>query len=130
MISFNHPFNKFIHVLELRSPEFLDTDETTLNTSFGTARDGSIWSKKSPATKKFKLTFIELDRKKALETRDFLLLTQDNQETRYFDFNGTSWIGKFINEDFEIETPSRGSGDDTFRREANTIILTFEGRRA
>lgn len=113
----------------MKNPELQDAEEVATNTVVHTAMNGDLRTyRRTPATLKLTLTFRTLTRVKALELRAFVLATFGMILT-YADHRGGTWRGKLLVEDLDILTEELGSGRDGIRKEANTIILEFEGTR-
>ena len=72
-------------------------------------------------------TFL-LTRNKALELRAFLTSYFASQ-IRVTDHNGQVWVGNFVNNPFELDTPERGGPAiaPMPRGEVETIQIEFEG---
>lgn len=114
--------------LELRDPEWRDSEVVSLNTRFSTMMNGDIRSRRTtPTTTRLVMSFMDVTRRKALEVRAFISATAGTK-VRLNDFRGQSWMGFILTEPFQITTDGRGQGVDP-RKESNAFQLDFEGIR-
>jgi len=114
--------------IEIRNPEFMDSEALLIDPKFATTMSGNIRSRiTTPAPTKLTLKFTAISRRKAIETQAFIELSAGDW-VRYIDFNGVSWKGKITTEPFEIITTQRGLGSEP-RKEYCDMELVFEGSR-
>lgn len=127
MIQFFYPWNTPTLQIELKSPEFSDSQNDQRSMSLLNMMDGSLRTRITRAVPvKLTLSFIEVSRVKALELRDFYVATL-GQKIRYVDYNGVHWSGYMTNEP-NVTTTSRGGGS-SLRKESNSIQVEFEGSK-
>lgn len=123
-----YPFWTMTTNIEIRNPEFMDSEALLIDPKFATTMSGNIRSRiTTPAPTKLTLKFTAISRRKAIETQAFIELSAGDW-VRYIDFNGVSWKGKITTEPFEIITTQRGLGSEP-RKEYCDMELVFEGSR-
>jgi len=127
MILLQAPYDTLTYSIWLKNP--LLGDNLILNTQsiFYKAQDGStIGYKKTPPLKKHRLQFDDLTRTNALELLAFCADAAGSL-VKYTDVTSQVWRGIIITNPVEILTTGPGRGINSRRKEANTVILEFEG---
>ncbi len=112
----------------LPNPRFGDSEALRVSLSTKRAMDGTLYTYvKHKGGRKLQWTF-KLTRNKGLEVRAFIqsYFASDVEVT---DHTGRTWVGKFVNNPFEFDTPSRAAPaiSPMPRGENQVITLEFEG---
>jgi len=111
------------------NPDFSDTEGLTASVSSKRAVDGTLYTyiKRKGGRRKMTWTLV-MARPAALALRAFLF-SYFASKIRVEDHNGRIWIGNFMNNPFEFDTPSGGGpvGVDGLRNDLQSVTLEFEG---
>lgn len=112
----------------LPNPKFGDSESLRVEMMAKRAMDGTLFTYvKRKGGKKLQWVF-QLSRNKGLEVRAFLQ-SYFASTIQVTDHNGRVWVGKFTNNPYEFNTPSRAAPaiSPMPRGENQTITLEFEG---
>ena len=113
----------------LPNPEFGDSERLTDEVLMKRAMDGTLYTyvKTKNSRRNLQWTF-RLTRNKALELRAFVQAYYA-AKIRVTDHNERVWVGHFINNPFEFDTPSRAAPAiaPMPRGETQEITIEFEG---
>jgi hypothetical protein len=113
----------------LPNPQFSDSEALVDSLQQQRAMDGTryVYVHRRQGRRKVQWTFL-LTRNKALELRAFITSYFASQ-IRATDHNGEVWVGNFVNNPFELDTPERGGPPiaPMPRGEVETIQIEFEG---
>jgi hypothetical protein len=129
MFLFQAPYPALQTTTVLPSPQFSDSESLPDTFNQQKAMDGTryIYVHRKQGRRKAQWTFL-LTRNKALELRAFILAYYASQ-VRAVDHDDNVWVGNFINNPFEMDTPERGGPaiSPMPKGEAQTIQIEFEG---
>ncbi len=128
MFYFQAPYPKVQTSSILPNPEFGDSEALRVSMTTKRARDGTLYTYvKRKGGKKLQWTF-KLTRNKGLEVRAFIQ-SYFASTVKVTDHNDRVWVGHFVNNPFEFDTPSRAAPAilPMPRGESVVIILEFEG---
>ena len=113
----------------LPSPQFSDSEALVDSLQQQRAMDGTryVYVHRRQGRRKVQWTFL-LTRNKALELRAFITSYFASQ-IKAIDHNDEVWVGNFVNNPFELDTPERGAPAiaPMPRGEVETIQVEFEG---
>jgi len=112
----------------LPNPLFGDGENLLTDMSVRRTMDGTLYTYiKTKGRRGLQWTF-RLTRNKALELREFLL-SYFASKIFVKDHTGRVWVGNFINNPFEFDTPHRAAPaiSPMPRGESQTITIQFEG---
>lgn len=115
----------------LPNPLLSDQEGLTSTVQSQRATDGTLYTyvKTKAGRRKLQWTF-RLTRPKALELRAFVL-SYHSSRIRITDHNNRVWVGYFLSNPFEFDTPSRSApaiqAAQDFAAERQVITLEFEG---
>jgi hypothetical protein len=113
--------------IEMRNPERMDHRGVDVQVEYETAMDGTVYSTKTTARPDvLEFTFTSVPRLKAQEMRDFVVAAA-GYEVRLIDHKGTSWLGKFSQDSFDMTTVERGIGSGV--PEFADLEFEFEGKK-
>ncbi len=123
------PHPTLIATTLLPNPQFGDAERLTDEVQVKRAMDGTTYAyvKTKNNRRNLRWTF-RLTRNKALELRAFIQVYYA-AKIRATDHNERIWIGNFVNNPFEFDTPSRASPAiaPMPRGETQEITIEFEG---
>lgn len=128
MFYFQAPFPQLQTSSILPNPTFGDSEALRVSMSTKRTMDGTLYTYvKQKGGKKLQWTF-KLTRNKGLEVRAFIQ-SYFASTIKVTDHNNRVWIGKFTNNPFEFDTPSRAAPaiSPMPRGESVVITLEFEG---
>lgn len=129
MFLFQAPYPSLQTTTILPNPKFSDSEGLTDTLQQQRAMDGTryVYVHRKQGRRKVQWTFL-LTRNKSLELRAFITSYFASQ-IRATDHNDMVWIGNFINNPFELDTPERGAPAiaPMPRGEIETITIDFEG---
>jgi hypothetical protein len=128
MFTIQAPYPKLQTTTLLPNPQFSDSEGSMLSVSRKRAMDGTRYSyvKRKGATRL--MWPFHLTRNKGLELRAFIQ-SYFASVIRVTDHNGRTWVGHFINNPFEFDTPesARPAIAPLPRGELQAIQIEFEG---
>ena len=115
----------------LPNPTLSDQKALTASISAYRSYSGATYTyiKRGDGRKRFSWTF-RLSRPKGAELEEFYY-SYFGSKIQVTDHNGNKWLGYFINNPFESDTPARAApsrGD--FNGEFQTVLIEFEGTSA
>lgn len=128
MITLMSPFESPVYEITLKNTEVGDNLMVETRARFFKAMSGQTYGyKQTPALKKHRLNWINLQRRTVLELFKFLE-NAAGKSVKYIDREGVVWKGMILTDPAEYTTTGPGNGyDPNEREEANDIIIEFEG---
>jgi len=113
----------------LPNPQFSDSEQLTAEVEAKRAMNGTLYTyvKTKGDRRRVQWSF-SLSRNKALELRAFIL-SYFASTIRVTDHHGRQWVGRFVDNPFEFDTPRRAAPaiHPMPRGEQQQITISFEG---
>jgi hypothetical protein len=125
MFQFLAPYPAIQTTSVLPNPRLGDAENLRVALSMKRAMDGTRYTYiKRKGGKKLQWTF-KLTRNKSLEMRAFIS-SYFASTTKVIDHNDRVWVGHFINNPFEFDTPSRAAPAIAPMPRGENVVITLE----